>query len=182
MSTYTADAVALLVYLVDALPGRADIVFAEAEAGETVIQAPSTALAEVLYSVSRDKNVRGVVLTGTPEDARQALVGNEPVSVAPVDDAELVEYAQVVDEFSIHDGLMVPSGTPATTPSGSDQPPLHRGAVARSSSRPWWSVVWLAVSDHQRLRASPARERPHAGTASASRVRTRQGFGTLFGT
>lgn len=106
---YTADAVSLLAYLVDALPRRADRVFAEAEAGEEVIQAPSTALAEVLYSVSRDKDVRGVSLSGTPEEARQALVETGPVSVAPVDDAVLVEYAQVVDEFSIHDGLIVAS-------------------------------------------------------------------------
>ncbi len=41
MGRYTADAVSLLVYLVDALPGRVDQVFAEAEAGETVIQAPA---------------------------------------------------------------------------------------------------------------------------------------------
>jgi hypothetical protein len=109
MATYTADGVSLLGYLVDALPQKADQVFAEAEAGETVIQAPSTALAEVLYSVSRDKDVRGVVLTGTPEGARQALVGNGPVSVAPVDDAEFVEYAQVVNRFSIHDSLIVAS-------------------------------------------------------------------------
>jgi predicted nucleic acid-binding protein len=109
MATYTADAVSLLVYLVDALPPGADRVFAEAEAGETVLQTPSTALAEVLYSVSRDKDVRGVTLTGTPEDARQALVGNGPISVAPVDDAELVEYTQVIDEFSIHNALIVAS-------------------------------------------------------------------------
>jgi predicted nucleic acid-binding protein len=109
MPTYTADAVSLLVYLVDALPDKADQVFAEAEAAKTVIQAPSTALAEVLYSVSRDKDVRGLTLSGTPEDARQALVGNGPAAVAPVDDAELVEYAQVADEFSIHDALIVSS-------------------------------------------------------------------------
>ena len=109
MATYTADAVSLLVYLVDALPRETDQAFAEAEAGGTVIQAPSTALAEVLYSVSRDKGVRGVTLTGTPEDARQALVGNGPVSVVPIDDAEMVEYAQLVNEFSIHDGLVVAS-------------------------------------------------------------------------
>ncbi|MFP9062466.1 hypothetical protein ACLI4R_18345 [Natrialbaceae archaeon A-chndr2] len=109
MSTYTADAVSLLVYLVDGLPPEVDHVFAEAEAGEAVIQAPSTALAEVLYAVSRDKDVRGVTLTGTAEDARRALVGNGPVSVTPVNDAELVEYAQLVDEFSIHDGLIVAS-------------------------------------------------------------------------
>ena len=99
MAAYTADAVSLLVYLVDALPQEADQVFAEAEAGETVIKTPSTAIAEVLYSVSRDKDVRGISLTGTPEDARQALVGNGPISVAPVGNAELAEYAQLLDEL-----------------------------------------------------------------------------------
>lgn len=115
MATYTADAVSLLMYLVDALPGRADQVFAEAEAGETVVQAPSTALAEVMYSVFRDKDIRGVSLTGTPEQARQALVGNGPVSVAPVDDAALVKYAAVIDDLSIHDGLIVASHSAQNT-------------------------------------------------------------------
>lgn len=109
MESYTADAVSMLVYLVDALPEEADRIFAAAEAGEAVIQAPSTALAEVLYSVGHDKSVRGVSLTGTPEDARRALVETGPVSVAPIDDAELIEYAQVESEFSIHDGLIVAS-------------------------------------------------------------------------
>lgn len=109
MATYTADAVALLSYLVDALPERADRVFAEAEAGETAVQAPSTALAEVLYSVSRDKDVRGVTLTGTPADARRALLTDGPVSLAPVGDEELDEYAALLGEFSIHDGLIVAS-------------------------------------------------------------------------
>ena len=63
----------------------------------------------MLYSVCRDKNVRGVTLTGTPEDARTALVGTGPISVAPVDDTELGEYARLVAEFSIRDGLIVAS-------------------------------------------------------------------------
>nr|WP_193570262.1 hypothetical protein [Halorussus sp. JP-T4] len=98
-----------MVYLVDALPDSADRVFAEAEAGETVISAPGTALAEVLYSVSRDKDVRGVTLTGTPEDARQALVANGPVSATPLDDDELTEYAQIIDGFGLHDAFVVAS-------------------------------------------------------------------------
>ena len=106
---YTADAVSLLAYLVDALPRTADRIFAEAEAGETIVQAPSTAIAEVLYAVSRDKDVRGVTLTGTPDDARQALIGNGPVTIASVDDAELTEYARIVGELSIHDALIVAS-------------------------------------------------------------------------
>ena len=32
---------------------------------------------------------------------------NGPVSVASVDDAELIECAQVESQFSIHDGLIV---------------------------------------------------------------------------
>ena len=106
---YTADAVALLCYLVDSLPPEADRLFAEAEAGETVIHAPGTALAEVLYSVSRDKNVRGITLSGTPEQARSALVRDGPVALAPIDDAELAEYAGLTKTFSIHDGLVVAS-------------------------------------------------------------------------
>ena len=109
MAMYTADAVSLLVYLVDALPERANRLFAEAEAGETVLQAPSTALAEVLYAVSHDKNVRGIDLSGTPKEAKQALIENGPITVAPVGDEELAEYAQVVDEFTIHDALIVAS-------------------------------------------------------------------------
>ena len=107
--TYTADAVALLVYLVDSLPEAADRVFAEAEAGETIIQAPSTALAEVFYAISRDKDVRGIRLDGSPEEARQALVANGPVSVPPVAEQDLAEYVQVIDNFNIHDGLIVAS-------------------------------------------------------------------------
>ena len=115
MVRYTADAVALLVYLVDALPRRADQLFAEAEAGETVVEAPSTALAEALYSVSRDKDVRGVTLSVSSEDARRALVSNGPIAVADMADEEVAEYTQVVDEFSIHDGLVVASHRVAGT-------------------------------------------------------------------
>jgi hypothetical protein len=53
--------------------------------------------------------VRGGTLTGTPAEARQALVGNGPISVAPVGDAELTEHAQVIDGFSVHDALTVAS-------------------------------------------------------------------------
>ena len=115
MIRYTADAVALLVYLADALPRHADQLFAEAEAGETVIEAPSTALAEALYSVSQDKDARGITLSMPSERARQALVSNGPIAVADMGDEEVAEYTQVVDEFSIHDGLVVASHRVAGT-------------------------------------------------------------------
>lgn len=107
MATHTADAVALLNYLVDSLPRQAGRIFAGVEASEAVIQAPSTALAEVLYAVAHDTDVRGITLTGTPEATRRALVGEGPIALAPVDDAELVEYTRIVDEVSAHDGMIV---------------------------------------------------------------------------
>ena len=115
MVHYTADAVALLVYLVDALPRRANQLFAEAEAGETVIEAPSTALAEALYSVSQDKDVRSVTLSVSLKKARQALVSNGPIAVVDMGDEETAEYTQVVNEFGIHDGLVVASHRVAGT-------------------------------------------------------------------
>jgi predicted nucleic acid-binding protein len=134
VSVYTADAVSLLSYLVDALPRTADRIFAEAEAGETILQAPSTALAEVLYAVSRDKDVRGVTLTGTPEDARQALVGNGPISVASVDDAELAEYVRIVDKLNIHDAMIVASHRARET----DAIITSDGAIADAGSETVW--------------------------------------------
>ena len=109
METYTADAVALLTYLIDALPRKTDRIFAAAETGGTVIQAPSTALGETLYSVSRDKDVRGVTLSGTPEKARRTLLGSGPISLVPVETTEITEYARVVDRFSIYDAVIVAS-------------------------------------------------------------------------
>ena len=109
MAVYTADAVAMLTYLVDALPPRANRLFAEAEAGETVLEAPATALAETLYAVSRDKTVRGFELVGSAEETRRALVANGPVSVAADDEAVLAEYAVLADQFTLHDGLLVAS-------------------------------------------------------------------------
>lgn len=109
MATYTTDAVALLVYLVDSLPERADHVFGAAEAGESVLQAPSTALGEVFYAVSRDKDVRGVSLEGTPEDARAALLDSGPVQLASAENGEMADFVHLIDDFGIHDAFVVAS-------------------------------------------------------------------------
>jgi len=107
--TYTADAVALLVYLVDGLPERADELFARAEAGETAIHAPSTAVAETLYAVSRDKDVRGTTLTARTAVVQRALLTNGPLSLASPGETELAAFSTVIDEFSIHDAMVVAS-------------------------------------------------------------------------
>lgn len=106
MITYTVDAVALLAYLVDGLPQRANRLFSKAEAGETRLYTPHTAVAETLYAVSRNRTVRGADLSQTPEAARQNLLISGPVSVISGGD-ELKEYVTLVNEFDIHDAFVV---------------------------------------------------------------------------
>ncbi|WP_313692519.1 hypothetical protein [Halorarum halobium] len=115
MRAYTADAVALLTYLVDALPRRADRLFAEAEAGEAIIHAPPTTVAETLYAVARDKTVRGIDLVGTPEATQQALLANGPVTTPPDTGEVLREYGRIADCFGLHDGLVIASHRAHTT-------------------------------------------------------------------
>lgn len=57
---YTADAMAVLAYLADKLPENAERIFRMAEDDEAKIQVPSIAVGEVLYTISKGKDVFGV--------------------------------------------------------------------------------------------------------------------------
>lgn len=106
MTTYTADAVAMLRYIVDRLPGAADEVFSRAEQGIDSIDAPDVALAEVLTVVGGGQPVADVPLQMTPNEALRRLVTNGPVSVAPVGEHELAVFASQTDLYTMHDGLI----------------------------------------------------------------------------
>lgn len=107
MASYTADAVGLLRYLVNALPLRADEAFTRAEAGVDVIRAPDVQLAEVLYQVTRGGVVAGVELRASPNEALRRLVVDGPVDVAVIDEQVLAVYGSIADQYSMHDGLLV---------------------------------------------------------------------------
>ncbi|PSQ18751.1 hypothetical protein BRD00_04100 [Halobacteriales archaeon QS_8_69_26] len=107
MSVYTADAVAMLRYLVDQLPDRSDDLFTRAERGIDSIEAPDVAVAEVLTAVGGSSEVAGIPLEVTPQQALGELVTNGPLEVATIGDHELAVYASEVDVYSVHDGLIV---------------------------------------------------------------------------
>lgn len=109
MSTYTTDAVAMLRYLVDALPHGADEAYARAEAGIDVIWAPDVQLAEVLYQIARGGVVAGVELRGSPTNALSGLIDEGPVDVATIGVQELGAYGSIADQYSMNDGLLVAS-------------------------------------------------------------------------
>lgn len=107
MATYLTDAVAMLRYLVDALPAGADEAFGRAEEGIDVIRAPDVQLAEVLYQVARGRTVAEVKLRGTPNEALRGLVTEGPIDVASIDEHVLAVYGSIADQYTMHDGLLV---------------------------------------------------------------------------
>jgi predicted nucleic acid-binding protein len=106
MSLYTADAVSLLRYLVDQLPSTAGELFTRAEQGIDSIETPDVALAEVLTAVGNTREVGGITLEMTPQQALQELVTNGPIEVASIGEHELTVFASELDRYSMHDGLI----------------------------------------------------------------------------
>lgn len=59
---YTADSIAVLAYLADKLLESAEKIFRMVEDDEAKIQVPSIAVGEVLYTISKGKDVFGVAI------------------------------------------------------------------------------------------------------------------------
>lgn len=107
MTVYTADAVAMLRYLVDQLPERANDLFTRAEQGIDSIEAPDIAMAEVLTAVGGSSEVASITLEMAPQQALRELVTNGPLEIATIGEHELAVYASEVERYSMHDGLIV---------------------------------------------------------------------------
>lgn len=109
MNRYTVDAVAALRYLVDALPDRADELFARAEAGNVLLQIPSIALAETLYVVAHSDEIKGRALNHAPGDARERLVTTGPLTVVESGNADFSAFIEALDSLTLHDAMVVAS-------------------------------------------------------------------------
>lgn len=111
METYTVDANAVLVYLVDALPTRADRLFARAEAGEVRLELPTIAATETVYQAEKGVTVRGQRLAADAADVVDALDRQLPLTVVADDEALLREVVSLLDPFprQIHDAMIVAS-------------------------------------------------------------------------
>ena len=111
MDSYTVDASAVLVYLVDALPSAAADVFSRAEAGEAVLELPAMAAVETLYRAAKGVSVRGTRLSVDPADLRAGLDTFLPVTVVDDRDPLLGELVPLVDPFpnQMHDAMILAS-------------------------------------------------------------------------
>lgn len=107
MTRYTVDGVAMARYLVDQLPPAADEVFERAEQGVDVIEAPTVAVSEAIWTAVNKGKIAGVEVDTTPNAVLRGLVNDGPVQVAPSDEQDLAVYGSLIDHHSLHDALLI---------------------------------------------------------------------------
>ncbi|NLV08355.1 hypothetical protein GOC74_00140 [Halomicrobium mukohataei] len=107
MTRYTADGVAMARYLVDQLPPAADEVFERAEQGVDVIEAPTTAVTEAIWTAVNKEDIAGVTVDTTPNAVLRGLVNDGPVQVASADEQDLAVCGSLIDHHTMHDALLI---------------------------------------------------------------------------
>ncbi|WP_049941415.1 hypothetical protein [Halorhabdus utahensis] len=107
MTRYTVDGVAMARYLVDRLPTAADDVFERAEQGIDVIEAPTVAVSEAIWTAVNKGTIAGVDVETTPNAVLRGLVNDGPVQVAPTDEQDLAVYGSLLDHHTLHDALLI---------------------------------------------------------------------------
>ncbi|CCQ32974.1 hypothetical protein [Halorhabdus tiamatea] len=107
MTRYTVDGVAMARYLVDRLPPAADDVFERAEQGIDVIEAPTVAVSEAIWTAAKKGTIAGVDVETTPNAVLRGLVNDGPVQVAPADEQDLAVYGSLIDHHTLHDALVI---------------------------------------------------------------------------
>ncbi|ELZ43762.1 hypothetical protein C463_08839 [Halorubrum californiense DSM 19288] len=107
MTRYTVDGVAMGRYLVDSLPPAADDIFERAERGDDIVEAPTVAVSEAIRTAVNKGSIAGVEVDTTPNAVLRGLVTDGPVRIAPSDDHDLAVYGSLIDQYTLHDALLI---------------------------------------------------------------------------
>lgn len=107
MTRYTVDGVAMARYLVDRLPQEADKVFRRAEQGVDVLEAPTVAVSEAVWTAVNKGDIAGIEVDTTPNAVLRGLVNDGPVQIAPTDEQDLAVYGSLIDHQTLHDALLI---------------------------------------------------------------------------
>lgn len=107
VTRYTVDGVAMARYLVDRLPPGADEVFQRAERGVDVLEAPTVAISEAVWTAVHKGTIADVAVDTTPNAVLRGLVNDGPVRVAPADEQDLAVFGSLVDHHTLHDALLI---------------------------------------------------------------------------
>jgi predicted nucleic acid-binding protein len=107
VTRYTVDGVAMARYLVDRLPSAADEIFTRAEQGVDVVEAPTIAISEAIWTAVNNGEIAGVEVDTTPNAVLRGLVNDGPVRLAPTDEQDLAVFGSLLDHYTLHDALLI---------------------------------------------------------------------------
>jgi len=107
VSRYTADGVAMARYLVDRLPPAVDEIFERAEQGVDVIEAPTVAVSETIWTAANKADIAGVAVETTPNAVLRGLVTDGPIQLSTAGEQDLAVYGSLIDHHSLHDALII---------------------------------------------------------------------------
>lgn len=107
VTRYTADGVAMARYLIDRLPTGADEVFERAEQGVDIIEAPTVAVSETIWTATNSATIAGIEVDTTPNAVLRGLVHDGPVQIAPTDEQDLAVFGSLIDHRTLHDALII---------------------------------------------------------------------------
>lgn len=107
MTRYTVDGVAMSRYLVDQLPDDADDVFHRAERGVDVLEAPTVAVGEAIWTVVNKRTIADVDVETTANAVLRGLVNDGPVQVSSADEQDLAVAGSLIDHHTLHDALLI---------------------------------------------------------------------------
>lgn len=94
-------------YLVDRLPPAADEVFERAEQGVDVIEAPTVAVSEAIWTAVNKGTIADIAVDTTPNAVLRGLVNDGPIQIAPTDEQDLAVYGSLLDHHTLHDALLI---------------------------------------------------------------------------
>ena len=94
-------------YLVDRLPPAADEIFERAENGVDVIEAPTVAVGEAIWTAVKKSKIAGVEVDTTPNAVLRGVVNDGPVRIAPSDKQDLAVYGSLIDHHTLHDAMLI---------------------------------------------------------------------------
>ena len=109
MEAYTVDSVALIHYLLDILPERADDLFARAEAGDVTLVVPSIVLSETLYILAKRDRVRDIPIEMEPVQIIDEIEAHAPLNLLDLEYDALRVLADLLEDLTLHDAMIVAS-------------------------------------------------------------------------
>ena len=94
-------------YLVNRLPPAADDCFTRAEQGIDVIETPTVAVSEAIWTAVNKQQIAGVEVETTPNAVLRGLVNDGPIEIAVADEQDLAVYGSLIDHHTLHDALII---------------------------------------------------------------------------